>query len=326
MQMPAHIDVSEASKLVENELEQVRQLIERKLCSNDASVNQLLSTFGSCSGKMLRPRLVLLSGCCCGKITEEHIRVAAIVEMIHNATLLHDDVIDEGQKRRGMPTVNSLKGNETAILLGDFQLSQVFRMCVNLDTSINKIIADVTFQTCQGELIQVTQRQNWQLTESEYIEIITKKSAMLFSCSCLLGALLAGADQGQADALARFGHNAGIAFQITDDLLDIIGDETSTGKTLGTDFDKNKLTLPVIHLLSMADDEEKEKIKAMLNSAEENSEILAEMLTRFGSLEYTRSKGQQFVEKAIASLNNLEDSKIKNALVETAMFVAGRVL
>ena len=191
------------------------------------------------------------------------IRIAAIVELIHNATLLHDDVIDGGQKRRGLPTVNSLCGNESAVLLGDFLLSRVFKMCAELKPEIINIIAGTVVRVCEGELRQMAQRQNWQLSESEYIDIITEKSAALFSSCCLLGGLLAGASETQVRSLACFGLNAGIAFQITDDLLDIIGDESKTGKTLGSDVDKNKLTLAVIHLLRTVDEREK---SAVINS------------------------------------------------------------
>ncbi|GAG45675.1 unnamed protein product, partial [marine sediment metagenome] len=229
------------------------KLVNEQLASCSESVRPLLEHLNTQGGKMIRPGLVLLSyhSVCdqCEKKTQyEAVRIAAIVEIIHNATLLHDDVIDEGQKRRGLPTVNSLWGNESAVLLGDFLLSKVFKMCADLKPRFQKIIAAAAARTCEGELRQIIQKQNWQLSEPEYIDIITEKSAAFFSSCCSLGGLLADASETEARLLTCFGLNVGIAFQITDDLLDIVGDESKTGKTSGSDVDKNKLTLAVIHL------------------------------------------------------------------------------
>ncbi len=324
--MNTYTDISDAFKLIDSQLGRVKELVDEQLLGCSASVSRLLETFSSCSGKMVRPGLVLLAGACCGKITDEHIRIAAIVEMIHNATLLHDDVIDEGQKRRGLPTVNSLWGNESAVLLGDFLLSRVFEMCTDLQPRFQRVIATATARTCEGELTQIIQRQNWQLSESEYIDIITEKSAALFSSACFLGALLAQAAETQAQALARFGLNIGIAFQITDDLLDIIGEESKTGKTLGSDVDKNKLTLAVIHLLRVVERSEKGAVIKKLSTAGESKETLAEMLMSYDSLEYARSQAQEFVTKAITALADLEECKARQALIETGRFVAGRAI
>jgi octaprenyl-diphosphate synthase len=334
MRLPVHSDTSSglpqagvpAFKLIDNELGRVKQLVNEQLAGSSETVSRLLGYVSIHGGKMLRPGLVLLAGAGCGNITDKHIRIAAIVEMIHNATLLHDDIIDEGQKRRGAPTVNSLWGNESAVLLGDFLLSEVFKMCADLDPRVTKIIAAAAARTCEGELRQIIQRQNWQLSESEYIDIITEKSAALFSSCCELGALLAEAGEAKVQSLADFGLNVGIAFQITDDLLDIVGDENKTGKTLGGDVDKNKLTLAVIHLLRAVDGSEKSMIKSKLNASVESKEALAEMLSRFGSLEYARSRSQEFVAKAIESLTDLEESDAKDALIETARFVADRAV
>jgi len=345
MQLPAHTDPSlrsragvsgslpqsgvPAFRLVDDELSRVKKLIDEQLVGrpDKIGINRLLRTFSSCSGKMIRPGLVLLSGAGCGKITDKHICVAAVVEIIHNATLLHDDVIDEGQKRRGLPTINSLWGNESAVLLGDFLLSKVFNMCADLEPQIIRIIAATATRTCEGELRQIVQRRNWQLSESEYIDIITEKSAALFSSACSLGGLLAKASEADVRSLAEFGLNVGIAFQITDDLLDIVGEESKTGKTLGSDVDKNKLTLAVIHLLRVVSNgREKSTVIEKLDTASESKEALAKMLRSYGSLEYAHRRAQDFVTKAIASLADLKESDAKDALVETAGFIAGRAI
>lgn len=328
MHLPAHTDISVVFEPITDQLSLVKALLEKQLAParRDKVFGKMLESFSVCSGKMLRPGLVLLSGRCFGQITEQHVRVAAILEMIHNATLLHDDVIDEGQRRRGAPTMNSLWGNESAVLLGDFLLSKASVMCAELTAEINKIITAATARVCEGELRQTFQRRNWHLSESEYIDIITDKSASLFSTGCSLGASLAGADEDKVRSLARFGLNTGIAFQITDDLLDIVGDESKAGKTLGRDFDKNKLTLGIIHLLEAVPNSERDSVidSYLESDAKCDKAALKEMLQRLGSLEYVRRRAQQFITVAIESLSGLESSPAKNALIETAGFVAGR--
>jgi len=291
------------------------------------NINQLFEYMRSRSGKMIRPGLVLLSGICFGQITDEHIRVAAMVEMIHNATLLHDDVIDQGQKRRGKPTINSIWGNESAVLMGDFLLSRVFKLCAETKSELIKLIAAAAVRLCEGELKQINQRQNWNLSESEYIHIITEKSAVLFSSCCYLGAILAQADEFQAKSLSEFGLNSGIAFQITDDLLDIIGDERKTGKMPGSDVEKRKPTLAVIHLLQTVEQRKRfEIISSYLDGkkVQDNKSQFTELLNNSGSLEYAHNKAEEFVEKAIQALNGFNNNSAKDALIEIAGFMANR--
>ena len=317
-------------RLITEELSRVRNLMKKQLTvtMGPGDISGLLEHISNRSGKMVRSGLVLLSGRCCGKITEEHINVAAILEMIHNATLLHDDVIDEGKQRRGLPTINSLWGNESAVLLGDFLLSQVFKMCAELESKVSRIIAAAAARLCEGELRQVVQKHCWQLSESEYLDVITEKSAVLFSSSCYLGGQLAGAGDSQAESLADFGLNAGIAFQITDDLLDIVGDENMTGKTLGSDIDKHKLTLALIHLLETANEKEKNSIiTSFLDRTDDQYDktALIKMLNRSGSLKYARSRAQDFIATAKEALSGLKQSDAKDALIETADFMVGRM-
>ena len=326
--------------LISDELGRVKELIDEQLAGAGEPVRRLLGQLNVCTGKMLRPGLVLLSHrAVCGapgvkrntqydirNTHDELIRIAAVVEMIHNATLLHDDVIDEGQRRRGLPTVNSLWGNESAVLLGDFLLGRVFRMCADLQPRFQRIIAATSVRVCEGELSQIIQRRNWQLSESEYIEIITEKSAALFSSCCLLGALSAGAGEGQGQLLAEFGRNLGIAFQITDDLLDIIGDEGKTGKIPGNDVNKNKPTLAVIHLLRTVGKKERAALVEMLSVPGHSRLALVEKLSSCGSLEYAHGRAQEFVSKAVRALAGLSRSSDRNALIETAKFAGRRVI
>ncbi len=313
---------------IDAQLGQVSDLIRRSLAARRAAedLTPLLDHLNAHSGKLIRPGLVLLAGACFETPTEEHIRVSAMVEMIHHATLLHDDVIDDGHMRRGAPTVNRLWGNESAVLLGDFVLSQVFRMAADLDASAARIVAQTAIRVCEGELRQVGQRRNWRLSETEYIEIITEKSASFFSGCCRLGALLSHADDRHVESLARFGLFAGIAFQIADDLLDITGDETRMGKTGNSDVAKDKLTLAVIHLLRTVEESQKTQVRAMLESRNASRYELVDMLRRTGSLQYARERAQEHVTQAIQALADLPAGDARDALVETAQFMANRTV
>ncbi len=325
MPISAHQDISQAYELISDELHKVKEVIDGQLAGADEPTKQLLDAFGKNGGKMIRPALTLLSGRACGKVTDEHIYTAAIIEMIHNATLLHDDVIDDGKTRRGFATVNSLWGNEAAVLLGDFLLSKVFGMCASLDKEVMEIISGATMKTCEGELRQILNRFNWRLSEDEYIDIVTNKTAALFTACAQLGAILAGGGKKEQQALACFGCNSGIAFQITDDLLDIVGEETKTGKTGGNDVDKNKLTLPVINLLANTPENQKGELIKKLVAAGDSRRAFAEILKSNGSIEYSFERAKQYISKATSELSPLSGSPAKDALVKTAGFITERV-
>ncbi len=313
-------------RLIDMQLGQVQDLIHQSLMarSSGPELAPFLSHLRARSGKMLRPALVLLAGRCFGPTTDEHIRVGAIMEMIHHATLLHDDVIDDGRTRRGIPTANHLWGNELAVLLGDFILSEVFRMTADIAPAAARIVAQTAVRVCEGELRQVAQRRNWRLSEAEYLDIVTEKSAVFFGGCCRLGALLARADEGHVEALAQFGLYTGTAFQLTDDLLDITGDESETGKTAQSDLAKAKLTLAVIHLLRVIDPRERESVYAMLESPDVSRFRLTEMLVRYGSLEYAHERASDYVARATETLAGLPCGKAKDALLKTARFMVER--
>lgn len=313
-------------RLVDRELRQVKELIRRTLSAPQdfGELSSLLNSFAVGSGKMLRPGLVLLAGACFGPPTQRHIQVAAVMEMIHGATLLHDDVLDDGQTRRGTATVNRLWGNEPAVLLGDFVLSQVFRIVADLDSATAKIIADTAVHVCQGELRQVVRKQNWELMEAEYVSIISDKSAAFFSGCCRLGASLASASEDHIEALARYGLHAGIAFQMTDDLLDITGNESQTGKTSQSDLAARKLTLPLIHLLRSVDASTRNDVCAMLGTSRRLDARLGEMLLRYGSLDYVRQRACQYMQEATDALNSLPSGEAREALRQTAEFIVSR--
>ncbi|MHC4125228.1 MAG: polyprenyl synthetase family protein [Planctomycetota bacterium] len=331
-----HYPLSAASaKIIDDELNQVRKIITDQLSSGDEFSSCLLADINIREGKMIRPSLALLShhvfdGKFGPGYTHNDLTLAsAVVELIHAATLVHDDVIDQGRYRRGKPTANSLYGNNFAVLLGDFLLSKVFKLCTALKPNLIEIMASATSLTCEGELKQNLLAKEYHeskktFCESEYIDIITKKSAALFRCSCRIGALLAGADEQQVLALANFGLNTGIAFQITDDLLDISGDELTEGKTLRTDADKNKLTLATIHLLNALDKEEKLDIDYLDRIKNTGSEYI-KLLETYGSLEYARSQARRYAAKAVNYLDVIKNSQAKEALKEISEFAASRL-
>lgn len=310
--------------IITDELADVKKRIAEQLVSPNEAVNTLIEHITGRRGKMLRPALVLLAGKSCGHIVQTHIEIAAVVELIHAATLLHDDVIDGASHRRNAATVNTLWGNESAVLLGDFLLSKVFVMCTRLESpEVMRALSDTTVRMCRGELVQNTQRNNWQLTQVEYLDIIKDKTASLFSTCCYLGGLAAAGGKEQLCALSEYGLNLGMAFQITDDLLDITGDEDRAGKTLGTDYAQRKPTLPIIHLLTTAKGEHKSSLMEQLWGGD-NPKQLIKMLENAGSTEFAGRMAEQFCKKATESLDVLNASSARDALIETADFVCRR--
>src|SRR5207249_8857400 len=226
----------------------VDELFRAELKSELPCVNALVKHVSRFRGKMLRPILLLLSGRAFGLLTDAHVTLATVVEMVHMATLVHDDVLDEAELRRKGATINHLRGNEAAVLLGDYLISHSYHLCSSLDSQLaSRVIARTTNQVCEGELLQIDNRNNLDLSEETYLKIITLKTAVLCATCCYLGATFAGAMEAQVAALETYGRSLGVAFQIQDDILDIVGDAGTVGKTLGIDIEKQKVTLPVIH-------------------------------------------------------------------------------
>jgi len=309
---------------IEKELSQVRSFMVREAGTSIEAVNVLVEHVMSRSGKMLRSGLLLLSGRACGGIRDEHIEIGAIVELVHTATLLHDDVLDGATSRRGASTVNSLWGNECAVLLGDFLLSRAFVVGLRLDEPrIGQVLSETAVQICRGELRQNLERCNWDLSREGYYEIIRDKTAALFGSCCYLGALVSEADEKELDYLCEFGLNVGMALQLTDDLLDIISDESIVGKTLGVDLLQGKVTLPVIHHLGSAGEGDRDGFIKRISGQLERKELV-KLLEGSGSLDYTRGEAGRFANEGILSLKNVRDDKIRKSLVEVARFVAMR--
>ena len=312
---------------IARELLQVEQLLRQELRHDASFVDELLRFGCLLGGKRLRPALLLLAGQATGTLGRPHLVLAAVVEMVHTATLVHDDVLDEATMRRHQPTVNSRWDNQTSVLLGDFLFSHAFYLASTTDSYACQLIGRATNVVCEGELRQISQRGNFRLTEPEYMKIIEAKTAALCACACRLGAHYAEADSQIVDRLARFGRALGIAFQITDDLLDLVGDEATAGKSLGTDLEKRKPTLPLIYALRCATPPERHQLVHMLETDEDARAIrqqLAGWLQRFEALAYARQRAEHFVAQARGEIDCLPPSAAKNTLEQLADFVASR--
>jgi octaprenyl-diphosphate synthase len=245
--------------------------------------------------------------------------------MVHMATLVHDDVLDEAELRRRGATINHLKGNEAAVLLGDYLISHSYHLCSSLeDQFAARAIAATTNRVCEGELLQLENRGNVELSEATYITIIARKTASLIATSAMLGAHYAGATRAVADKLERFGEAIGIAFQIQDDILDLVGDQREVGKSLGSDVAKTKLTLPLIHFLRTAPQDHRVLLRQLLKAGD--AEQVRHLIAPSGSIDFARGEAKRYVREAIACLDELPETEAKRALIEAASFVVARSL
>ena len=305
-------------------LTQVRRRIEQTLSKSVSGVGDGLIQLGLGGGKMLRPALVLLSGGCIGSLRAEHIELGAIVEMIHLASLLHDDVIDQAQTRRGRSSANTLWGNTQAVLLGDFVLSKAFGLGAAVELSgAATVLCQTAEAICTGEIQQNLRKGDWNLTEAEYLSIIEGKTASLFGACCYLGGLAAEAKPSVCESLRRYGVSLGFAFQMIDDLLDILGSPAAEGKTLGTDFLHEKLTLPVIHWLGQGDfSPQKAKLEKLLRDSDHRG--LCDAINGGGSVDYTLSRAEEFAEQARRSLAEVPDGEAKETLLRLVSYVLHR--
>ena len=307
------------------DLKKVCGIFDDELFCDLPAVNDLCAHIRQYRGKMLRPALLLLTARACGRVTEEHLTLAAVVEMVHMATLVHDDVLDEADLRRRCPTINRLHGNEAAVLLGDYLISHAYHLCSSLDSQFAaRTIASATNTICEGELQQVHHRGDTNLTLDHYLEIISRKTAALTGACCLLGAHYAGAHPKIAADMERYGRQIGIAFQITDDVLDIVGSEQSMGKSLGRDLAEGKVTLPIIHALRHADAGGCQALRELLGDGQFDRLRLRELLEPSDSISYALNTAAGYVESAIACLNELPAGQAPEALVRLARLIISR--
>ena len=318
--------LAEMSELIGPQMLEVDALFHKELKSDLACVNTLVKHVSRFRGKMLRPSLVFLAARACGEIVPAHAVVATVVEMVHMSTLVHDDVLDEAELRRKGATINHLRGNEAAVLLGDYLISHSYHLCSSLDSQFaSRLIGRTTNEVCEGELLQIDNRNNYDLTEAVYLDIINRKTASLIATSCELGARFAGATEEQVANLEIFGRSIGTAFQIQDDILDIVGDMKVVGKTLGIDVEKGKMTLPMIHFMNTAPVEHRTLLRSLLERNDaDKAERIRNLILPSHSIEFARDRAKAYIDRARGALVDLPDTDAKRVLDMMAEFVIAR--
>lgn len=308
------------------DMQAVDAVIRRSLYSEVSLINTIGEHIIHGGGKRLRPSLVLLSAGLFAPIREHHHTLAAIVEFIHTATLLHDDVVDESAMRRGKNTANHLFGNAASVLVGDFLYSRAFQMMVELkNMRVMEILSEATNVIAEGEVLQLLNIHNADITEAQYIRVIHYKTAKLFEAAMRLGAVINNASREDEDALAYYGMKLGTAFQLIDDVLDLSGDATKIGKNLGDDLSEGKPTLPLLYVLHNGSPENADIVrKAILSGGLENLDAVLGAVQSSGANEYVLNLAKSESEQGCAAIAHLPDSAYKKALIDLAAFAVNR--
>lgn len=307
-------------------MKQVDAVIRERLSSRVALIDQISRYIINAGGKRIRPRLLLLFSEALGFDGPERLELAAVVEFIHTATLLHDDVVDESALRRGRATANAMFGNAAAVLVGDFLYSRAFQMMVSVNRlRVLDVLADATNVIAEGEVLQLMNMHDPDLSVEDYLQVIRYKTAKLFEASARLGAVLAGADQTVEDACADYGRALGTAFQIVDDLLDYEGDSSALGKNVGDDLREGKPTLPLLLAMERGSLAERQLIRSAIEHGEVQGlpDILA-IVRRTGALEASREAARAESERACARLQLLPDSRARRALLDLSVHAVQR--
>ncbi|MCD9032305.1 polyprenyl synthetase family protein [Luteimonas sp. Y-2-2-4F] len=319
-------DLAAIQTLAADDMAAVDALIRRRLASDVVLINQVAEHIVSAGGKRLRPMLVVLAGRACGAGGPDHHQLAAIVEFIHTSTLLHDDVVDESDLRRGRSTANAIWGNAASVLVGDFLYSRSFQLMVELDSmEVMRILADTTNRIAEGEVLQLLHVHNPDTDEAAYLRVIERKTAVLFAAGTRLGALAAGADAAVQQRLYDFGMELGYAFQIADDVLDYAADAADLGKNLGDDLAEGKATLPLIHAIRHADAATRERLRGIVERGDAGAmpEVLAAIRVT-GGLDYSRERALAHAEAAQRALDGLPGNPALDALRGLARYAVER--
>ena len=324
------MDYKAIQALVETDMQAVDGLITRRLESDVVLVNQLSNYIINSGGKRLRPMLALLMARACGYNGDKHVDVAAIVEFIHTATLLHDDVVDESDMRRGKETANNVWGNQAAVLVGDFLYSRAFEMMVDVnEMRVMSIMAQTTNTIAEGEVLQLLNINDADTSEERYFEVIYSKTAKLFEAACQLGGVLAGLPENQEKAVSQYGVHLGTAFQLVDDILDYIADSDEMGKNVGDDLAEGKPTLPLIRAMQVSSENNQVEDTALIRNAIEEGGLdqideIMKIIEKTKSLEYTIEAAKRETALANQSLDIITDNAFKTALIELANYSLSR--
>jgi len=322
----ADLSIDDIYQLIGGDLDSVNQLIKKRLHSEVALINQLSNYIIYSGGKRLRPVLVLLSARALGYEANQHINLAAIVEFIHTATLLHDDVVDASDKRRGNDTANAIWGNEAAVLVGDFLYSRAFQMMVDCNSMrIMEILSDATNTIAEGEVLQLLNCHDPDTSEQRYMDVIHFKTAKLFEAAGQLGAVISNASPEQEFAMAKYGMYLGTAFQLVDDVLDYSSSSDEIGKNIGDDLAEGKPTLPLIRAMTTGSPEHNSVIrKAITEGGREHIAEVMNAIEATDAIEYTAKIARDEANRALEMLSNIPDSRFKDALSSLAEFSINR--
>lgn len=320
------IDFDSIKNLTATETKNVDRLIIDELSSDVVLINQMSHYIVGNGGKRLRPMLLLLAAKALGDVTENHLILAAVIEFIHTATLLHDDVVDESDLRRGKESANAVWGNAASVLVGDYLYSRAFEMMVRTgNMRVMEILSKTTTAIAEGEVLQLLNCNNPETTEAKYLEVISRKTAILFSAATRLGAVISGASPDIEERLAQYGQQLGIAFQLIDDALDYKANKEELGKNLGDDLAEGKPTLPLIHAIQKGTAKEAQIIVDTIKTGNREAfNDVYEVVQRTQAIAYTEGRADEEADKAVRALNILPDSEYKQALILLARFSVQR--
>lgn len=323
---PGLIDFASIQSLTESEAQAIDQLILDELSSDVVLINQLGHYIINSGGKRLRPMLLILTAKALNYSENKHLLLAAVIEFIHTATLLHDDVVDESDLRRGKESANAVWGNAASVLVGDYLYSSAFEMMVRTNNMrVMEILSKTTTAIAEGEVLQLLNCNNPATTEAIYLEVISRKTAILFSAATRLGAVISDASPEIEKSLADYGQHLGMAFQLIDDALDYTSSKDELGKNLGDDLAEGKPTLPLIYAIEKGTEEQANiVIEAIKTGSRESFNAVYEIVKATNAISYTELRAEEEAQKAIDALSILPDSKYKNALELLARFSVQR--
>jgi octaprenyl-diphosphate synthase len=314
---PTIKNINDVMSLTSTDMQQVNEHLRQQLNSEVILINQIAAYIINNGGKRLRPVLMVLIARALDYQGDQHINLAAVIELIHTATLLHDDVVDESEMRRGEKTSHEIWGNSASVLVGDFLYSKSFQMMVRADNmEVMSILSDATNKISEGEVQQLLNIGNLEISETAYHEIIANKTAKLFEAACQLAAVISGQDNTLKAQLGEFGMRLGTAFQIADDVLDYVADDDALGKNLGDDFREGKLTLPLIHLLKTGNEQQQSMIRTAIETPDQaNFGSVRQMVLDSDAIDYTLQVAQQHSEMAQQAISSIPQSVAKDALL-----------
>ena len=323
---PDPINFDDVAALAHDDMEAVNRLISTSLASDVALVSQVSEYIVMSGGKRLRPVIVLLAARALGYQGEQHVRAAAIIEFIHTATLLHDDVVDSSERRRGQDSANTVFGNQASVLVGDFLYSRSFQMMVDIgDMRVMQILADATNTIAAGEVQQLMNVHDPSTTEDDYQQVIYRKTARLFEAGAQIAAVLAKQDPAIETAMIEYGRHLGTAFQLIDDALDYDASADELGKNLGDDLAEGKPTLPLIYAMRTGSDSQSKAIRqAILDGGRGHLDEIQDIIRATGALDYTARRARDSADAAIAVLGDIPDNEYRQALMSLAEFAIQR--